>query len=1036
MGEKIKASDSAETSQLIEDSGNTDLTISEVTTFTFGDVRQVFMDDPDTGQDFSADVVLELPSGAKATDSLILLDGTDAGSADENSQILLDGTDANKANEFDTLVLESDKLARLKETEQNISLFKLPKKVVKTLLTTANSGASDTQYTVRRQFVGTTNSSGVVTFNAQTNETFGSHAEKDYTMSILTAGSGTGSQGDIVSVADTISGDGTASITVTDNTVLGNAAKVKLTATILKTSVAQKNKTVKLMKQLTVSTGATDAYGTRPTDTTISLGRADAFELVGVFDSEDTSTDAVAPTITLSDITGTFTRGEKITGSSSSAVARIIDTSSPMSFVTSRNLSAAKFTTSDTITGVSSGATATVTAVTTGSDEITTRYLLDTGQRDNLYDISRIVRRRGAAAPTGKLLIVYDYMEHGAGDVMTVDSYTDVALQMRYDDIPTYAATRIDPDASKPTGIYPLHSAYDFRPRAEDIAGTATSVSTVDEITGNSFDFFSRQFDGTGASTADIGKPGSFIQSDFEYFLPKFVSVHLGENGKFTVTEGVSSENPSLPVVPNIGIKLFDAFLPAYTFDKDNVIITRERHQRYTMKDIGKIDERLDHVEYYTALNLFERDAESFEIIDANGLNRFKSGFVVDNFAGHRVGDTQHIDYKNSIDMENNELRPANKTKVTRIEENVTTTAERTAAGYQRTGHLLTLPYTEETIIEQPFASSVERISAFHTFSWMGDIKLAPSSDEWFEHETAPELVVNVDGNFDAVTNAAVNEIGTVWNAWETQWSGVTATSGAFVFDQFGTGRRSIQTIRTDQTRTGVETKVVAQIDRESQGSKIISTALIPYCRPRNIQFRGIGFKPKTKVFCFFNRGNIDTFVKPSGSNFSTEASPVLGSQLITNSAGLVEGTFEMPDPTVLGNPQFPTGNLLFRITSSSTDRQDRDPITAGQVIYHAKGLLETYQETIIATKNANIVQEEVSQTTSIFSTNRIQGIPHGRAFFGGGGDDSVDTCVNHRAGSAHAHPSDLTSHELDSQTGGPAGQNDWAGPDLGYGED
>ena len=123
---------------------------------------------------------------------------------------------------------------------------------------------------------------------------------------------------------------------------------------------------------------------------------------IGVFDSEDTSADAAAPTITLSDITGTFTRGEKITGSSTGARARIIDTSSPMSFVTLRTLSSAAVTTSDTITGTSSGATATVTAVTTGSDEITARYLLDTGQRDNLYDISRIVRRRGAAAPTSR----------------------------------------------------------------------------------------------------------------------------------------------------------------------------------------------------------------------------------------------------------------------------------------------------------------------------------------------------------------------------------------------------------------------------------------------------------------------------------------------------------------------------------------------------------------------------------------------------------------------------------------------------------
>ena len=71
------------------------------------------------------------------------------------------------------------------------------------------------------------------------------------------------------------------------------------------------------------------------------------------------------------------------------------------------------------------------------------------------------------------------------------------------------------------------------------------------------------------------------------------------------------------------------------------------------MKDIGRLEDRIDNVEYYTALSLLERDAESFEIQDSNGLNRFKSGFVVDNFAGHKIGDTQHRDYKNAIDMLN-----------------------------------------------------------------------------------------------------------------------------------------------------------------------------------------------------------------------------------------------------------------------------------------------------------------------------------------------------------------------------------------------
>ena len=61
--EKLIASDSAETGGLIENSGNTDITIGSGTdsirTERFSDARQVFMDDDDTGQDFTADFVLE-----------------------------------------------------------------------------------------------------------------------------------------------------------------------------------------------------------------------------------------------------------------------------------------------------------------------------------------------------------------------------------------------------------------------------------------------------------------------------------------------------------------------------------------------------------------------------------------------------------------------------------------------------------------------------------------------------------------------------------------------------------------------------------------------------------------------------------------------------------------------------------------------------------------------------------------------------------------------------------------------------------------
>ena len=977
-GEKITASDSAETSQIIEDSGNTDLTLVSAggsdtdDTRTFEQVRSMVMVDDTAAQNFTANVILEAPVRRKNVINNLTLDGTDAGSANANNTFTQDEGDEDPSG---GIIMETNLIPRLFDPEKNNALEKLPKQVVKTLLTTNNSGASDTQYTVRRQFIGTTNASGIVTFNASTNETFVTHAEKDYVMSILTAGGGTGTVGQLVSIADTVSGTGTASLTITDSTVLGSAAKVKLTATILKTSVTQKNKTTKLMKQMKVTTGTTDAYGTRPTDNDISLGRADAFKLVGVFDSQDTSTDAVAPTLTLSGISGTFIRGEKITGGTSGATGRIIDTSSPMSFVSTNSFSF----TAETITGDSSEATATVTATTDGDIVITSKYLLDTGQRDNYYDIARIVRKRNQAAPIGRLLVVYDYLEHGAGDMFTVDSYSDIAKQMEYDDIPIYTASKIDVDEPSPSGKFPLYDCYDFRPRVDDVTGASATLSTVDEITGQSFNFYSRTFGGTGGTIVDTPKPGSFIQSDFEYYLPKFASLILTNQGDFKIIEGESAENPLLPKVPDNCMLIATMFLPAYTFLPRNVSIRKVKHQRFTMKDIGKLAKRLDHVEYYTALSLLERDAESFEVTDANGLNRFKSGFVVDNFKGHRIGDTVHRDYKNSMDFELGQLRPKHKAKAINLIESVSTDAARTAAGYQKTGDLITLPYTEVTLTEQPYATRTEKIRPIITHEWLGNITLSPDSDTWFETEIIPELVINEEGDFDAVLAQEANNLGTVWNSWQTQWSGVVETrtdnwtEGGTQFspDRFDV-TRTTETVRTDQTRTGVNTQVALRIDRESQGFRVVSTTAIPIVRSRSITFTGENFKPNTRLYSFFNKTDVTAHVTPASTDYTTVDTPIEGSPLVTTATGKVEGTFLIPDPNVDGNIRFNTGDIEFRLTSSDFNGNvttETRPGTAGSAIYSATGILETEQETIIATRNATVTRTATFQETSFNTT-------------------------------------------------------------------
>ena len=931
--EKITASDSAETDDVIEDSSNADLTISKVETFSFADVKQTFMDDDTSGEDFTADIVTESDQALE----LVLLE--ESANRTEGNLLSEDASGDQPAGNEDISIERLFK-AKLKQPEKNLLVYKGPKKVIKTHLTASNAGLSDTQYTIRKQFVGTT-VGNAVTFNAGAGETFVAHAEKDYTLSILTANGGA-SQGDIVSIASTIAGSGTTAITITDATSLPTGTKVKLIATILKTSVSQKNKTVQLMKKLAVNPGDTGAFGTRPTDRTLSLGRADVFKLVAVLDSEEASTDVVVPSLTLGTITGSFTRGERIVGSITGAEGRIINISSPVEYILT---SVTDFSINDTIVGQSSGASASVTVVTDGSANITSSYILDTGQRDNFYDIARIVKKQIASYPNGKVLVVYDYFEHTDGDVFTVDSYTDVADQMTFEDIPTYSATKIDPDSPAPTGEFPLIDCYDFRPRVEDIAGTSSTLTVTDEVTGHSFDFFSRQYDGTGSSISNVPKSDSFIQSDFEFFLPKHIIVELTPSGNLLVKEGASAEVPVLPKASEANMILASMFLPAFTFSPKDVEIKRERHQRFTMKDIGKIERRLQNVEYIASLNLLERAAQDLEVTDAVGLNRFKSGFVVDNFAGHRTGDVANVDYKCSIDPENNELRPKHKMQNIGLSEQATTDSQRTTNGYQKTGDVFTLPYTETVLTEQLVATRVERVMPILLSTWQGTIELDPFGDDWFESEVRPALVVSVAHDFDFAVATPDNVLGAIWNSWQSQWAGVVEVSdvpeaqgGANAFS------RSISVAR--RAGESPSSLGIANLERIGNGFRIVTKGVRPFIRSTQIKFVGDGFRPNARLYTFFDRTAVSEFVTMT-SEFTSEAADeglttaAPGSSLITTAAGHVEGFLDIPDPTIIGNPRFATGEVEFRLTSSTTDVRTTDPATSGNAYYQAKGLFE-----------------------------------------------------------------------------------------------
>ena len=80
--------------------------------------------------------------------------------------------------------------------------------------------------------------------------------------------------------------------------------------------------------------------------------------------------------------------------------------------------------------------------------------------------------------------------------------------------------------------------------------GASDTVTAIDTITGNSFDFSARQFDGTGSVVVNTPKPNSASTHDFEFFLAKMASLFLTTNEvSFQIVEEHRQKNLDHPKI-------------------------------------------------------------------------------------------------------------------------------------------------------------------------------------------------------------------------------------------------------------------------------------------------------------------------------------------------------------------------------------------------------------------------------------------------------------------------------------------------------
>ena len=520
-----------------------------------------------------------------------------------------------------------------------------------------------------------------------------------------------------------------------------NSGSAVLNVTVEKEGITNKTKEYIRSNQIVInktSAGVTtttsgltknDFYGLRVEDKEISLNVPDVVNVVTILESLDANDPTLDKITTISglslDVNSVI--GEQIVGSETGAVAQLINRVDGQN-VEIAYLTDVKFVIGELITFQESNIETTVQGITIGNNlDITERYSLDKGQREQYYDYSRIVRKRNSSPPSRRILVVYNSYEVPStdlGDLFTVNSYD----KSRYtNDIPILA------NGVRATDVL------DFRPRV------STNVTTD----ASPFAFTTRNFTTSGSTPSLVVSPQGDSTLGYSYYLPRIDKITVSANkedgdGIFSVIKGSSSLNPKPPSLIDGAMHIATVELPAYLYNVNDAKISLIDNKRYTMRDIGKLEDRIENLEIVTSLSLLELDTKTLQIRDGVG-DRFKSGFFVDDFKDNQRLDLENQDNTVNIDSENQEMVVPIDFYTVKPVLGVSDSINISSADFsqnlpllddnvQKTGDLITLAYTEVVSdIGNPQASRVENVNPYEVVVRRGRILLTPSSDNWTE---------------------------------------------------------------------------------------------------------------------------------------------------------------------------------------------------------------------------------------------------------------------------------------------------------------
>ena len=472
-------------------------------------------------------------------------------------------------------------------------------------------------------------------------------------------------------------------------------------------------------------------------------------------------------------------------------------------------------------------------------DDITSSFFFDNGQGDNFYDHASITLKPGVAKPAGNILVVYDFYSHGGGDgYFSINSYTNES----YPEIGSYTASN--------GNLYKLTDCIDFRPSRKNAVTTYTW-----------------EYASPTSTTHGVLIPNdlSQFQSTYAYYLGRSDKLILTKDGSFQIIKGTPSTNPALPQEPNSSLLLANIYLDPYTAfvpgEKSgsfvtNLTVNKVLHKRWAKSDITDLQDQVNNLEYYTSLSLLEQNANSLQVPDANGLNRFKNGILVDDFSSFGTIDSYNQDYSAKVNIRTNKLTPVTSVQSFKLHNPVVlnslgtlkNTNDYTIAPLSGTeSNIFTLPYTTSNVVVQQYASTVISVNPFSVTVNEGVMSLNPPVEGWCNSIETPAILTN-DPNLqhDQITNGKNLVTYGDWQSLPGTTSAVgttpTLTNNSYTKQNNTNGSPNGTSMATDK-------------------GFVNNTAVQPFIRPQEIIIKAKGLKSNASLKAWFDGRNINKWI-------------------------------------------------------------------------------------------------------------------------------------------------------------------------------